>query len=558
MPWLLYRYILGELLRIVGLTAAVLVTVIAFGATIKPLTSDILGAAQTAKYLVLAIVPMLQFALPFAAGFGATQALHRMTADNEVQAIAVSGMSYRRMLIPVLALGIALSASMVLLTQWVIPQFWTMLTKTIAMDATKLFQASIRKGEPFQFEKKFQIYAEDLVSKDFPEGTGGPDTRMALSKVAAATLTDAGRIETEITANRAIADVYRRSGRTIIKLLLADAVVFKPESGQLGGSAEIKRTFVLPNPLKDNPKTMTRGELLALRHNPDGYGQVIAAREALATAVRDAQARVSIEDQLQSRGWIELQGEPIGQLGEYRNYRIFADRLRDGQFLLKGGGAIQVLQFEGAAAVRQVQAESARMTPAGAPDSFTSPTFDLDLSNVEVTDLRPFAAHGNEPGTQAGGKPATNRRLRLFIPNLTLANQSGDELATLASAELLGKAATMRDGPEHLKHKIKDLQKEIDSLQREITSRLANRYALSTTACLLLLLGATFAMAMRSSLPLTIYVWAFVPSILDLILISAGEQLMRDGRMLGWFTMWSGNAAMVLLIAAAYFKLARH
>ena len=122
MPWMLYRYILRELLRVIGLTCAVLVTVIAFGATIKPLANEtLLDASQTLKYLTLAIVPMLQFALPFAAGFGTTLTMHRFTADNEILAMAASGISYRRIIAPLVALGLALTMLMVVLTQYVIP-----------------------------------------------------------------------------------------------------------------------------------------------------------------------------------------------------------------------------------------------------------------------------------------------------------------------------------------------------------------------------------------------------------------------------------------------------
>jgi lipopolysaccharide export LptBFGC system permease protein LptF len=99
---------------------------------------------------------------------------------------------------------------------------------------------------------------------------------------------------------------------------------------------------------------------------------------------------------------------------------------------------------------------------------------------------------------------------------------------------------------------------EIAQLQREIRSRLMNRYALSVTAPLLLLLGALLAMWLKGSLPLTIYMLAFLPSVLDLIAISAGEQLMRDGRTLGPIVMWSGNALMLAIMALAYVRLSRH
>ena len=104
MPWLLWRYILVELLRTILFTTVVLVAVIAFGATIKPLADDnLLTIGQTIKYQLLVTVPMLQFALPFAAGFGATLVLHRLAIDNEIQAMAVSGLSYPRILASVAA-----------------------------------------------------------------------------------------------------------------------------------------------------------------------------------------------------------------------------------------------------------------------------------------------------------------------------------------------------------------------------------------------------------------------------------------------------------------------
>ena len=95
MPWMLYRYFMGELLRVFLLSATVLVLVVAFGAAIKPLAGDDLaGPLQVAKYITLAIVPMLQFAIPFSAGFAATLVMHRYTADNEILAASVSGLYF--------------------------------------------------------------------------------------------------------------------------------------------------------------------------------------------------------------------------------------------------------------------------------------------------------------------------------------------------------------------------------------------------------------------------------------------------------------------------------
>ena len=167
MPCMLYRYFMGELLRVFLLSATVLVLVVAFGAAIKPLAADDLGGPlQVAKYITLAIVPMLQFAIPFAAGFAATLVMHRYTADNEILAASVSGLSYKRILMPIFAFGCVLFVVMVFLTQTIIPRFWQSLQQMIARDVTRLIQSSIKKGEPIRFGLPGVVSDEDLGGED--------------------------------------------------------------------------------------------------------------------------------------------------------------------------------------------------------------------------------------------------------------------------------------------------------------------------------------------------------------------------------------------------------
>ena len=123
-----------ELLKVMVLTTAVLVVVIAFGATIKPLVQNALDPVDVVKYAVLAGVPMLQFALPFAAGFASTLVMHRMAGDNEILAMSVSGVSYRRILTPVFVLGLLLTVIMFLLVNFTVPHFWNLMKEMIARD----------------------------------------------------------------------------------------------------------------------------------------------------------------------------------------------------------------------------------------------------------------------------------------------------------------------------------------------------------------------------------------------------------------------------------------
>src|SRR5690606_128034 len=233
-------------------------------------------------------------ALPFAAGFGATLALHRMTSDNEILAMAASGISYRRILLPVAALGLCLTVIMVLLTQWVIPRFWTIIEQLVAKDITKMFQASIERGEPFKL-KDLQIYASDIVVEEQPAGPGGPETRMHLIEVAAAELDEQGRVTRDVTAARAIVDVYRREGQTFLKLVMSDTVAYNAAAGDLAYAPTVApNAIAVPNPLRDNPKWMTRDELMALRKNPDQFLKVIQAKQVDRKSTRLNSSHVKI------------------------------------------------------------------------------------------------------------------------------------------------------------------------------------------------------------------------------------------------------------------------
>jgi hypothetical protein len=201
-----------------------------------------------------------------------------------------------------------------------------------------VFQASIRRGEPFALGD-MQIYAEEIIVQDSPEGPEGPDTRMRLLKVAAAELDKSGRIVTDVTANRAVVDVYRQRGQTLLKLAMYDTVAYKSETGDLLHYEAIvpKRAIVIPGVLSDNPKAKSRSELLELRKDPDKYGQVIEAKQGLADTLRDTEAREMLDTQLRTRGQVELIAPDLTGERRNRRYIVAADRLVEGQFATRDG-----------------------------------------------------------------------------------------------------------------------------------------------------------------------------------------------------------------------------
>jgi lipopolysaccharide export LptBFGC system permease protein LptF len=444
MPWLLYRYIALELLRTIGLTTAVLVTVIAFGALIKPLANEtLLDAGQTFKYLLLAIVPMLQYALPFSAGFGATLTFHRMTADNEMVAMAASGLSYRRIVVPLVVLGLTLSLFMVGLTQWIAPQFWALIERTVTRDITKMFQTSIEKGVPFEIPGgDLQIMADRIIVESQPDDSAAT-TRMRLYRVAALELDNQRRAVTVVTASQAVVDIHRLDGRTYLKLAMLDAVAFKPGSGELIMLPTVNpdRAFAVPSPLVESPKTMTRTQLMHLRANPDDFAGVMRARAELRESLRLAQARRDVNRQLSETGQVRfVQGGPDGL-----EFVVHADELSRDRFVSRGGRGVDIVQYDGESAVLRFRPRIVRVAEnIGGP--FEDMTFDLRLESLEVIDLR------------AGG--TTNQRAGLDLAGLTLAQTPAD-VQDAGWIDLVLRAEEFRSDEPGLVHRIDELRKAV-------------------------------------------------------------------------------------------------
>ena len=225
---ILTRHILADLLRIMLLTASILVTVIAFGAAIRPIMQNLFGPEDLLQFVLLAAVPMLQFALPFAVAFAGTIVYARLASDNEVLAMSAAGMSYRLVLLPAAALGVALFVGMALLVDIGVPRLWTAMDRFKTKDPTRLFLSAVARSEALSVPgTNTQLYADEAKVLDVPSGPGEPVTRLGLAGVAAVELGSDGRPLTEFTAEFATVDVYRENESAYIKLLFRNATAFR-------------------------------------------------------------------------------------------------------------------------------------------------------------------------------------------------------------------------------------------------------------------------------------------------------------------------------------------
>ena len=532
MPGLLTRYVAVELLKTILVTTGVLVTVIAFGATVKPLVRNLLGGFDIVRYVGLASIPMLQYALPFASGFGATLVMHRLASDNEVLAMSASGLSYRRVLRPVLLLATALFLVMVLLVNFVVPIFFTRMESMLAHDVTRLLASSVERGEAFDLGDT-RIYADQVLVEDDPDEED-VHRRLVLSGVAAVQITGRGLPETEFTAEYATLDLYKVDGRSILKLVLGDATVYRADEETLVRMpAAEPRAIDLGRRLEPGPKMMTLPRMLSVRAEPLEFWKVKEHVDQLRLERAMEGLRTEIQRRIDETG-ILVFDDP----GRDRVWRL--------SFPVSSGADGQ------SSPVVQVR-ERGRMLEARVDDVEWSV---LVRDGIPVIDIEIDQQISEDPDEEP--MPRTARSLELSGFSIDAASSgTGEEVIEWAASD--GRSISSKAATKRVSKQLEHLQGVSNRLRWDIDARIQQRLAQSVTGPLLLVLGALLAIRLRHATPLAVYLVAFLPAIADILLISGGEQSLRDGPSIsGYLLLWSGNVLLVVLCVSAWWRLSRN
>lgn len=558
MPISLWKYITLELWRIIALTGAVLVAVIAFAASIKPMADGKITPVEALQFMGLAIVPMLQYALPFAAGFGATLAYHRLSHDNEVTAAYAGGVSHRAVLMPAILTGLILGVGLLGLNQFIMPRFLRSMDVLIAQNLSKVLVNSVQRGQPVVREGTV-LYADQVVTldpKDSPQlREAGAREWLLLRGVMVLIFDKKGNLEREAAAKQAqvvlLPGGVNDGGAT-------RAVVQLEQGSARDGDRAYAKFETLPlwlnisNAFKDDPKFLTFGELVELRGHPEGMNWIEVQRLDLAYHVAERLTTEALQKELKEHGQVTLR-DPQGTEYVIRAAGI-AVRTPDWRWVLrpsKAGGPIEVeKRLVGAASTKFTTTDAGIYTDMGGPDRLSrSMTLRLELDNV---------AAGQVQRDQAAGK-----RTKLVISELSLVN---GPLSTLldpektSAAKLLGDARPRveKEGDEFVKRPYADLEHSIASLLREITSKQNERFAMGVACVVMVVAGAMTAVRLSGSLPLTVYLWSFFPALATVITISSGQQLTHEHGWPGLMVLWGGVGIMGAYAAVGYWRLTRH
>lgn len=572
LPLTIWWLCLRESWRLILLTTAVVVTVIAFAIAVPPLADGKLDPTLVPKFMLFAMVPMLAYALPFAAGFGATLATHRMVEDNEILAAHAGGIGHRTLLAPALATGIVLAGTLSLLNEQVIPRFLRQMESLITRDAARSIVRSVESGQALRFNDAV-IYAEQaLALGPDPDQTASPRAyeRILLTGVAALELgadppegEDTLPINAEVTTNRAEVWLYAadqldesegeaRPG-TLAVIRLDATVARRGADVPLVRSAGFTlQPIFIPGTFDSDPKYLTSSELRRVHDEPEMIRFVDGSRRDLAYNLAFEDIFSAIDQDLREIGRAELTDQQGRRL------------------ILEAGGLER--RGEGWRITRD--GRDIRLTVIPGPESVTSEPVRHTARRALLTGEVIYEGHNHAQALEldltledvatevdAAGQ-TTGRREALAFPGVAPGLDIVADYLAMTSAQLMdevnGRAEIGDPSAERLAFWVERLDTRIGELRREVFSKQHERLAMSAACLVMVLTGSVVALRLKDRQPLQVYLWSFFPALGCLVTISSGQQLVHEYGLPGLAVLWGGVLGLLLYALATFLVVRRH
>lgn len=594
------------------ISAAVVVVVASFAVSVRFIANGTLGPLDALKLMALAAVPMLQYALPFAGGFAATLAYHRMSQDNELTACYAGGISHKQVLMPAAILGVVLGAGLFVMADQAMPRLLRKMQELVTDDATRLLQAAIGRGQAIERGNQL-LYADKLVELQPEPGSGAYKHFQLQGVVAVETDGDRG-VKRELAAPIALVWLFHDSvsgvgggasetasdgGRfgvardqvTRVVMRLKDPLAGRGET-MIGEADQTEVRFTLPSAFRDDPKYLSWSELAEAKRRPESLNLVGAPKRRLAALVAQRSVTRQIDSELRSKGVASLT-DATGRAVVIRAAGIEPAATGKGQALLAAragasGAVVEVNVTIDKGRVRTHRAERAWIAPGPSGDA-PGTSLTLLMENVSTSSPTPTttpapaspsaSASSSSAAGSSGASDAVGSLTELALPALrpaidplfALASEPVDKLLDQAQ-ELAGKGEAGRSetGPgdtgksesaaskDPLVIAGASLRASIDDLRNEITSKQHERLAASLACVVMFILGAVMGMRLSGATALVVYLWSFLPAVGALVSIAAGQSLTHDHGVPGLLVLYAGVAGLAVFTFMQYRLVARH
>ncbi len=562
MPWTIYLYILRDVIKLLVISTVILLSIISFAAAIKPLADGLLGPADIIRFMFYAAPGMLGFVLPFCAAFASTVVFIRLVQDNELTAIAASGISYRLLLAPILALGLLLGTGLWSLSNIVVPHFFRQAADLVERDAIGIMLAELNRNQPFR-HSGWVIYADKAVEIPLTadvlaryQDIGRPVRVLSLEGVAVSELDQQRRSRSDATARLATVVLFEHPEleHRWVSIRLRDPVYFDPIRGQFTNELLDQPELVVPDRFTDQLQFLAWDDLRELDEHPTRFGRVRHAVQRLGAALameRMQQLIVAQAGDPQSDTMLALASPLPGEQYQFEASGPVTTRTREIRLASAPQKPVLVTRLRDGQALRWFEADQLRLV-LRIDQELLEPVIDATLMNVMVLDAR-------------DAPPTEHSELRLpplrwqgasMLEDVRLPGAQGLNLDLLREASLQAGMAS-----EPVARALEQVDQQLKLLHHQIIMLHHNRLALAVTCVQVILLGALLAMVMRHQMVLTIYLISFILTLATVLIINTLWNMSRSDEYSLMFKMgmlWSGNLVLLLVMLGLYRRVLRH
>ncbi|HUB27961.1 MAG TPA: LptF/LptG family permease [Tepidisphaeraceae bacterium] len=570
----LFWYLFRDLVRIFLLASGVLAGIMSFGGLLRPLTENGLNAEQVGKLLTYLTPAMMAYSLPAAALFATTVIYGRLAADNELTACRAAGISYGVIGLPAVVLGLGVAALSLLLLCFIVPSFSMRVEKVIYSNLANYVVNRIERTHQIRISTgsghDYTVFADE--AKVLPVDPLDPeDQRVQLYGPTVVTYEPAVKGSTLqvpkdfSTSQSATVLIHPQGADPVsdplqITIYLVNGAKFPRRfagDDQIGFGQAVFGPLALDNPLREDVKFMDIWKLVSLASDPGPSQRVSLAVSEIRRRDEEKTFLLELAADPQHLGVHEMHtaGTPS------QTYSIVTDGpppvLREDELIFTsapGKRQVRLTAIDGEQTTLAAQAREARVRTRADDRAHVMVTtielYDLSLSTPEM---------GLDSGAAAAERVSWMRTIYVPMDRAVLDLQRTETLRSL------------NHDPSLLPLDASFLRREQVVVNNAVRSELHGRASFAVSCLILVLVGASLGMMFKSGNFLNAFAVSFVPALLCITLVVAGQQtadhvpdivdphfLQHNSPLnLGLALIWSGNVIVAALAIALVAKLSR-
>jgi lipopolysaccharide export LptBFGC system permease protein LptF len=553
----LFWYIFRDLLRIFIMAALTLAGIMSFGGLLRPMTQNGLDASQIGRMLAYFMPAMMTYSLPVAALFATTIVYGRLASDNELTACRAGGISYLSIASPAFMLGLIVAILSLAFLCFTVPIYTLKVEKVIYSNLARLVANKIEREHEINIPARDPVTVYAQKAEVIPTPPGEP-SRVSLT-APMIILYEGDRQPGQPMVPRefwtaAQADAFLREGgpgqpNSLTVVINKGVRIPREVKGGFQGGVEDTQfgPIYLPSSFRENEKFMKIDELRQLYQDPSSSRRVKTQVAAFNHADQRTLFQLGIANLLQTpAGSAALLTESQAHDRYTLGPGVARMEWRDNMLVLHAADAknpqLKFLQANDRGAGIGAQAKEIRIS--AEPDNPNS-RFAVTVELVDAT------IH-----TSGSSTPRALFSRSFYVP-MSRALQEID----------LRSADHYLDGPNRDAPTFERLKREKILVLNRVQGEMHSRASFAVSCLILVMVGCALGMMLRSGDFLSAFAASFVPALLSISLIIAGQQIcenvpdniadFHNPLKTGLTLIWSGNIINLVLAGALLGRLQR-